>query len=159
MEEILWEERYNTGIDEIDRQHRSLVGIINKLIRARNAGDDTRAIQAVLDELTQYTISHFAFEEELMKKSGYRYLKPHQNVHKAFVRKVEGFANRFRAGEDIVDEFYKLLKVWLLQHIQKDDASGYGAEVKDKMLEVVNSQATDRHGHNWVQQKLKKFFG
>ncbi len=161
MDEIVWEERYNTGIEEIDRQHRTLVGMINKLGQAKKGQGDRKTIQDVIEELSQYTVSHFAFEEDLMETSGYRYLKPHQNIHKTFIKKVEGFSNRFQAGDDIVEEFHSLLRSWLLQHIQNDDAKGYGIEVKDEMIRVIGSTTTDKKGNrnSWLKRKLSKFFG
>jgi len=35
---FIWHERMNTGIDQIDQQHRHLVDLVNKLIKLDNLG-------------------------------------------------------------------------------------------------------------------------
>lgn len=73
---ILWTDDLNTGIDVIDRQHRRIVDYINDLELAK-AKQDREAVGKVLDELVDYTLSHFAFEESLQEEAGYKYCKPH----------------------------------------------------------------------------------
>ena len=158
MAYITWSDSFNTTIDEIDNQHRQLVDYINKLDDARQSGDRT-VISQVIDGLTDYTISHFAFEECLMEDAGYSFVKPHQSIHQAFIKRLSTFKDRFKAGEDIAEEFQNLLKVWLIQHIQRDDAA-YVKAVKPKMVQLLESK--DEEGGNkggWLARSLKKFFG
>ncbi|MDO5673591.1 MAG: bacteriohemerythrin [bacterium] len=158
MAYITWSDSFNTTIDEIDNQHRQIVDYINKLDDARQSGDRT-AITQIIDGLTDYTISHFAFEECLMEDAGYSFVKPHQSIHQAFIKRISSFKDRFKAGEEIGEELQNLLKVWLIQHIQRDDAA-YVKAVKPKMMQLLESK--DEEGGSkggWLARSMKKFFG
>jgi len=63
---IEWTEDLNTGIQVIDSQHHRIVQYINKLYDIQNT-HDRKQVEQVLDELVDYTLSHFAFEESLME--------------------------------------------------------------------------------------------
>lgn len=151
MAYITWSDSFNTTIDEIDNQHRQIVDYINQLDDARGSGDRT-AIARVIDGLADYTISHFAFEECLMEDAGYAFVKPHQSIHQAFIKRVTSFSDRFKEGEDIAEEFQNLLKVWLIQHIQRDDAA-YVKAVKPKMVQLIesNDEGDDKKG-GWLAE-------
>ncbi len=158
MAYITWSDSFNTTIEEIDNQHRQLVDYINKLDDARQSGD-RKTISQVIDGLTDYTISHFAFEECLMQDAQYAFVKPHQSIHEAFIKRVNSFKDRFAKGEDIAEEFQNLLKVWLIQHIQRDDAS-YVKAVKPKMVALLESkEEVEGNKGGWLARSMKKFFG
>ena len=61
------------------------------------------AVAEVIDELVDYTMSHFAFEEELMEEAGYPFCAAHKRVHEIFGKRVSEYRLRFQAGEDITD--------------------------------------------------------
>ena len=82
-----------------------------------------------LDELIQYAIDHFAYEEEMLRQSGYPLLAPHARVHQHFVDKVGTFKNRFNNGDDIGQELLDLMEGWLFMHIRRND-HGYAEHVK-----------------------------
>jgi len=78
-------------------------------------------IKAILDELVNYTLSHFAFEEGLMEEAGYPLLRPHKRVHDLFVKRVSDFCARFEKGEDVLVPLRQVLSRWLLNHIMHED--------------------------------------
>ena len=59
---IIWNRTLETGIEVIDSQHRRIVAYINALEDARIAKDRTR-IGSIIEQLVDYTQSHFGFEE------------------------------------------------------------------------------------------------
>ena len=148
---IRWTNDLNTGIDVIDRQHMRIVDYINDLENA-NQKQDKGAIGQVLDELVDYTLSHFAFEENLQEEAGYKFCKPHKKVHELFVRRVNEYMERFKQGDDITAEIHKLLSSWLINHIKRDDAD-YVAAVKTNMLQLI-SEHEKKKEDGWI----KKFF-
>lgn len=133
--EIQWSADLSTGIGVIDKQHMQIVDYINDLSRANQKGD-RRGIQKVLDALVDYTVSHFAFEENLQEEAGYKYCKPHKRVHELFIRRIGEYCARFKAGEEVAEELHKTLSTWLISHIKRDDADYVGA-VKATMIELV----------------------
>jgi len=84
MAHIQWSDDLNTDIGVIDSQHKRIVDYINSLEDVKGSND--RAVEEqVLNELVDYTLSHFAFEESLMEDAGYGYINGHKRVHQLFV--------------------------------------------------------------------------
>jgi hemerythrin len=115
-----WTQELETGIKEIDSQHRQFVNLINELddaIQTSNADGIKHVIEGVLN----YTITHFEFEEELMQKAGFSSLKAHQQSHEYFMRKVAVLRGRFNAGENVSLLLLSMLKDWFVKHIKDED--------------------------------------
>ena len=149
MTVLVWQPELNTGIDVIDQQHQRIVALINQL-----ADSHTRQDQgAVLEELVDYTLSHFAFEEELLEESGYSFGPAHKRVHDMFVRRVGEYRMRFEAGEDITDDLRNMLSRWLFNHIRSDDKS-YAEQVKRHL----NKFAREHEEGGWLGRTLKRLF-
>jgi len=121
MAHMHWSDDLNTGIDVIDRQHQRIVDYINELHHAIEHGDRDE-VGHVIEQLIDYTYSHFTFEEELMEEAEYPFLRAHQRVHELFVRRVREFQEKFQQGEDIARQLHTVLKTWLVNHIKHDDA-------------------------------------
>jgi hemerythrin len=153
MSFMVWTDELNTGIDVIDGQHRRIVDMINALHDTAK-GKERTAIGNVIEELVDYTMSHFAFEESLMEEAGYQYVKPHKKVHELFIKRVSEYKMRFAAGEDIAEELNNLLSRWLFNHIKHDDGAYVGA-VKGQMQAVV-TQSKQEGG--WLSKAMKRFF-
>ena len=152
MAHIIWTEDLDTGIPVIDKQHHRIVEYINELYEIRNT-QDRKEIEAILQNLVDYTLSHFAFEESLMEDAGYSFINGHKKVHDMFTRRVNDFMQRFNMGEDITEELLAVLKAWLVNHIKSDD-NDYAASVRANMNEI------DKHKEDgWLAKSLKKFFG
>ena len=74
---LQWVPELDTGIAEIDTQHKRIVDYINKLHELRQTHHRERLAE-VIAEMVDYTISHFAFEEALMESAGYMFSGPHK---------------------------------------------------------------------------------
>lgn len=148
---IAWTNDLNTGIDVIDRQHQRIVDYINNLEIA-HAQQDLAMIGQVLDDLVDYTLSHFAFEESLQEEAEYKYCKPHKKVHELFVRRVNEYMERFKLGDDVTAEIHKMLSNWLINHIKRDDAD-YVSAVKGNMIGIL-AEKEKKKDVGW----FKRFF-
>ena len=132
MAKLVWSADLDTGISVIDKQHKVIVDYINRLDDSRSSGYRKEAVAKVIDELVDYTVSHFAFEESMQEEAKYPFLKAHKRVHDLFVKRVAEYQERFRLGEDISEELHNLMFNWLFSHIQHDDAD-YVASVKSNL--------------------------
>ncbi|MDP2880162.1 MAG: bacteriohemerythrin [Azonexus sp.] len=117
---IIWDKKLETGIEVIDAQHQRIVEYINDLEIAKMKRDK-KMVNDIIEQLIDYTQSHFGFEEEMLEEAGYKFLKPHKKVHELFIRRVTDFTMRAAKGEDIVDELHSMLSKWLLNHIANED--------------------------------------
>jgi hemerythrin len=150
MNHLVWTDDLNTGIPVIDGQHRQIVSYINHLHDAR-ATNDRKAIGDVINDLIDYTLSHFSFEEELMVEAGYPFAGPHKRVHDVFVKRVAEYQLRYKAGEDISGELHSLLMRWLVGHIKNDDAA-YASTV------MAHTHSVSHQKGGWLARTLGRFF-
>ena len=59
-------------IDVIDDQHRRILDYINE-IDAIDVNTDRERVKQILENIIDYTQSHFTFEESLQEEAGYKY--------------------------------------------------------------------------------------
>ncbi len=137
---IIWDTKLETGIEVIDAQHQRIVEYINDLEIAKMKLDK-KMVNDIIEQLIDYTQSHFGFEEEMLEEAGYKFLKPHKKVHELFIRRVTDFTMRAAKGEDIVDELHSMLSKWLVNHIANEDRD-YADAVKHMMGVDHNIPAT-----------------
>ena len=153
MAVLTWQDELNTGIEVIDHQHQRIVEMINHLHVVRH-GLEPMAVSEVIDELIDYTLSHFAFEEELMEEAGYPFSAAHKRVHEVFTKRVSEYRLRFEAGEDIVDDLRSMLSRWLFNHIRNDDKA-YADSVKRHLNHFVK----EHQQGGWLSRTVKRLFG
>lgn len=118
---IEWSDALDLDLAEINRQHQTLVHLINELYYLLNNSYGLASIKRVVQGLIDYTANHFKYEEILFEQFGYHQDRQHVAAHNKLVEQVLAFQGRVEAGEDIGDELMNFLKAWLGQHIQKED--------------------------------------
>ncbi|MBD2837391.1 bacteriohemerythrin [Pseudomonas sp. JM0905a] len=147
-----WESDLDTGIEVIDGQHKRIVEMINDL-HAAQLQMDKAAVARVIEEVVDYTLSHFAFEETLLEDAGYQFSRAHKKVHELFIRRVNVFRTRHQAGDDVADELKDLLGRWLFNHIRNDDAN-YVEAVKANMQQLTRDDSSG----GWLSRSMRRFF-
>ncbi|MDP2826105.1 MAG: hemerythrin domain-containing protein [Sulfuritalea sp.] len=70
MNIIEWTNDFALGIDEIDQQHRALIGMINALDASTHGDPGPETMRRLLAQLSDYVRDHFGFEERLMGGGG-----------------------------------------------------------------------------------------
>ncbi|WP_196160594.1 bacteriohemerythrin [Reinekea sp. G2M2-21] len=143
---IVWSSELEIGIPVIDAQHQRIVEYINTLAQVQKTKSQ-KELLSLLDELVDYTLSHFAFEESLMEEAGYPFTNAHKKVHQLFAKRVVSFQQRAKVGENITEELMHVLKAWLVNHIKRDDHD-YSDVVKANMAEATK-RAKARKG-SWI---------
>lgn len=127
---IEWNDSLSVDIDSIDEQHKKLVDILNSLHGSSASDADTEAVKKILNDLVEYTVYHFGFEEDLMRKHQYPDLENHLVAHQALVAQVGKFNEDFQAGRaKLSGELFKFLRSWLNGHIRGTDKR-YSAHMK-----------------------------
>jgi hemerythrin len=149
---IAWTNDLSTGIEVIDNQHKRIVDYINELEKAITLQNQL-TVGHVLNELVEYTLSHFAFEESLQEEAGYKFSKPHKAMHDIFVKRIAAFQDRHKAGEDIAEQLHCMLGTWLVHHIKRDDMA-YVADVNAS----INHTVGDKKTGGWLHNALGQFF-
>jgi hemerythrin len=161
MTRIVWTKDLNTGIPELDNQHKRILELINRLHDlldrqlARAHGHPGQMIQPLfppedgqskeialtIEDVLDYTFTHLIFEEALMDEQHYPYAGAHKKTHDAFRQRALGFQAFLQAGEDVAEELLHMLTNWLFNHIKDDDftMAGYvlGKHIADAEFQVV----------------------
>jgi len=121
MESFCWNCNFETGLHDVDDQHRRLVDIIN-IFGSHLAENDIAEehVESLLKELIDYAQFHFDDEEELMAESGLdsRHCEFHVAEHNTFLDDVLLFRNHRRGGD--LEEARAILEYlihWLAYHI------------------------------------------
>lgn len=121
MQSFQWDPSFETGIKEVDEQHRKLVELVNhfgKLSVQTNFSNE-QAVTA-LQELTEYTFYHFNQEEELMKQTGVdmAHFEQHHLQHQRFISDLQEFSQALTTNrEGFAKQFLEFLVQWLVYHI------------------------------------------
>ena len=122
MKELSWSNTLSVEVQEIDDDHRKLVGLFNMLNHSVEEGDDSNYIDAVLEELISCTAWHFRHEERLMVKYGYADYEEHYSEHQKLIESARELQQSLKQqGSQITNENIEFLENWLTEHILVDD--------------------------------------
>ncbi len=137
---LTWNYSLETGIRQIDQQHRKLIELINELEIAHENGRNAEALKNVLPRLTAYAQFHFKTEERLMEHLTSSTHKAHHiSEHRKFAKEVILIetVDCVEPTKTVV-RLLDYLKSWLVNHIMKTDKelAGYiltrGRRIVDK---------------------------
>jgi hemerythrin len=125
-----WNSTLATGIASIDAQHQQLVVYVNDLYDAMTQKKGREVTGKILTQLVDYTVKHFAHEEQWFAKAGYPDTQAHVKEHVDLTNQVKAFGAAFASGKATVDsELMNFLRSWLMNHIMKSDKK-YVASLK-----------------------------
>ena len=133
-----WKSNLETGILEVDTQHKHLINLINTLkeeILVQLSYDNYDKIMEILGELKDYTVEHFKGEEQMMKdhmgtiKSDgnlavfWEFFRNHKKEHSSFVDKMNQITDKDidSQQDEISVSLTEFLMSWLVNHIMKVD--------------------------------------
>ena len=117
-----WDDSFNVGIQEVDEQHRVLVSLLNKLHVAILGHHGKQTSRDILNQLAEYTRTHFLLEESLMRLTHYPGFDIHKEQHESLIKQVVDLQTKLdQENITITFELLHFLKNWLMQHINESD--------------------------------------
>ncbi len=134
--QLVWNERYNIGVDIIDKEHKKLFSILNKLF---DFGQQEEKSQWVCQEAIKYfrdhALKHFADEEAYMVSIDYAGLEVHRRIHRNFrertIPALERELELKKYSPESVNHFLGVCAGWLIGHsLIEDHAIVSGENVK-----------------------------
>jgi hemerythrin len=121
-EGIKWDDKYSVGISMIDEEHKKFIGILNKIIYAKEHNVNPEELKQILREMTDYTLMHFTTEEAYMKAFNYPEYQDHKEEHRGFSSEIIAYTYKVIKGDyQFASELIEYLKHWLVNHIQVTD--------------------------------------
>lgn len=148
-----WSDNFNTGVDEIDQQHRKLVAILNQVasfitLQRTNIDPDN-----LIGELVDYAVFHFDSEENYWLNSlpESEYTKQHRDTHNQFIQRVNDLKESAKAlsEEQWLDELLSFLASWLASHILKSDKH------MALLVEAVHSGLSIEQASVWAEEQMQ----
>ena len=130
-----WQEEYNIGVESIDKEHRRLFKIINKLFTMKEEEKNGQwACQEGIKYFKGHTMKHFADEEAYMKSVNYEGLEQHRQIHKGFrentLPSLEQELEQSNYSQDTVDHFLGVCAGWLIGHTLTEDQAIVGKKIR-----------------------------
>ena len=118
-----WQEDYSLGIKEIDKQHKTLILLINKLYRCHKQQKQCPDFESIIDELARYVDLHFSTEEKYFAQTNYPDRDLHIRKHEGFKKKINEFAHDYYSMNITeIEAVMNFLHTWYKQHILDIDA-------------------------------------
>ena len=144
---IKWDEHYNLGVEEIDREHKKLFSILDKimvLVQNEEEGKIQHACREGVKFFKNYTITHFEHEENFMLSISYGKYQRHKKIHDDLKNNLlpameeELEANNY--NEEAVRHFLGVCTAWLITHIEAEDQAIVNHQVDSYMKMEIGSQ-------------------
>ena len=119
-------EEYLIGIEEIDREHKVLFEIADEIYQLCGnefVPDKYDHIRHILEELRDYTLTHFEHEEAYMESVGYKRLPEQKRQHEAFEETIGGWDMEAidEDQDETIEEILRIVTNWLVNHILYED--------------------------------------
>jgi len=119
-----WSDKYATGIEHIDDQHRMIFKMAEDFRAALDEGAGERVYGEMLQSLDLYVRTHFGLEERCMEKYRCPVAEGNKRAHVKFVEVLSGFQQRYTASGFNRDDAHNLVDSvddWLADHICRID--------------------------------------
>lgn len=120
-----WNDNFETGIAEIDEQHKQLVHLLNQLAAHLAHQSDSIELNQVFGELAAYADHHFKTEESIWQP----YFKDdpwytgHEQTHNSFMANVVKLKEEESSKplDMVIEDILRFLTHWLAYHILDSD--------------------------------------
>jgi hemerythrin-like metal-binding protein len=119
--------KYSIGIPEMDAQHARWIELIEQF-RSATSGHllDPASFDAALralEQLLDYTKTHFASEEQFIAAHHYPEIEAHKAQHRELVAEVTRLLDEIRLHKTHTTplKLNLLVTIWLMEHIMTDD--------------------------------------
>ncbi|MDR0668781.1 MAG: bacteriohemerythrin [Treponema sp.] len=121
---VQWDDRYLTGIQLFDDQHRELIRFTDDLFKACQAGDTqaSETFKKTAHAAVEYVKYHFTAEEKMFDNIKYPLAAEHKKQHEVFIKRVLDNVQKFESGGKFVPlAFAQFLREWIFTHIAGHD--------------------------------------
>lgn len=119
---FIWKEAFNTNIPVLDRQHRKIFAVLNRLYDAAQTPTDSNSVTQSLSEMHEYADLHFTTEERLMAQYEYPEIETQRNQHIFYREQIARLTGAFDAKDETAcKNSLQFLKDWFLDHILQED--------------------------------------
>jgi diguanylate cyclase (GGDEF)-like protein/hemerythrin-like metal-binding protein/PAS domain S-box-containing protein len=132
VEAMSWKSSWASGHAEIDKQHRELVQIANRLLNAQH-NQSQEDVYDHLNELIEHLADHFQFEESVLTKLRYVKVEEHRKLHRRLMEKIAALKGRYTHGTITKNAFLRfLMDDLIVGHLIEEDTQFFPLLTKPK---------------------------
>ncbi len=144
MEKVVWDNKFNIGVEIVDKAHAKLFRIMKKLMDVSETTKDYQhTYKEMLKYLETYSMTHFLEEEAYMRSIRYNGYTRHKRIHDNFRDKTVVSLKRDleMSGYSVmaVQRFVGIMNNWLVEHIMRED-------------QAIVGRMTNQKSHNFSSQ-------
>lgn len=161
MNTIVWNKRYEIGVDFIDKEHKQLFSTINKLlVLSQEEGKGEWACREGVKYFKNHTREHFQHEEAYMRSIDYSEFEIHKHLHDDFQLKtlpsLEEELEEMEYSEESIRHFLGVSIGWLIAHTQTEDLAIAGKKMS-KWTKLPKAEEMDALEQTIVQLTTDMF--
>lgn len=121
---IEWRKEFETGIADVDHEHKELVGLINDLHAQTLGGAEPARVSAFLGEVFARIAAHFALEESIMRKHAYDEYQAHKAEHEKLLDDIRDIMDAAEAKDSSAygEKLSGAVRDWFVDHFKSKDA-------------------------------------
>lgn len=155
MDRIVWHDKYNIGVDFIDKEHKVLFSTMNKLLRiSENEEKSEWVCQEGAKYLKNHTLEHFEHEEEYMRSINYSEYEIHKRLHDDFrnvtLPALEREMEESRYSVESIRHFLGVCIGWVVAHTQTEDQAIVGKR-KSKWTDIPHEKEKEALEQSVIQ--------
>ncbi len=121
---LTWDDTFVLGIEEIDKQHQSIVDHFSKFSEAVQDGSAKEVLEEMAHFLVEYAALHFATEERYMQQYSYPRIEEQHSEHSDFTRDAKELLTRIQeegASREMAIALTGKMVRWVIQHVRNHD--------------------------------------
>lgn len=128
-----WNSTLESGIDEIDAQHKDILVLLDKLINIYTPTGNSYEFTDTFIDFSEAVRKHFAYEEKLLAKSKFKGLKQHKEGHEEISDLLNSISMSIMLDEKNIP-FQSIDKVikWFDEHLKSEDVKYFKNVVAGK---------------------------
>ncbi len=121
---IEWRKEFETGIAEVDHEHRQLISLINQLDAELGGETSQERVEQFLGEVLAQITAHFALEEANMRRLGYDLYQEHKAEHERLLDELRDLMDDCERGQfdRSRERLAKAVQDWFVNHFKTHDA-------------------------------------
>jgi len=112
-----WSEDFETGLADIDAQHRMIFALAQRVDELEERGD-VEALKVAVAEAFRFAHAHFACEEQLMREYDYAGIAQHRAEHASLLQEIATLIER---QDKSPREIILFTCKWLMSHSLLED--------------------------------------
>ena len=161
-DKLVWNKRYEIGVEIIDKEHKKLFKILGKLFDFGQQDEKSRWVcQEAVKYFKDHALKHFKDEEDYMASIGYKGLGTHARLHRNFrettLPALERELEQMDYSENAIEHFLGVCAGWLVGHALVEDQAIVSGTVPERWENLLPEEEQAVLGQVIVSQLHSMF--